>query len=230
MHCLAVLSKTEQMHPKGCINWNIENNISLLGVRPPREPPIENNAKWHYFWALYQVPQHSLVHIISIIHQKNTSPLKLNAILPIMTDQVSHKKSFSPAPASVNLAAVLTGDVRHYPHRINSPLHHHPFEPLSVEIHCHFIFENGVTGYLQKWITLLWKRHQYFRPYDLWSNFLPTVVCHQNDSKVSENLFRGKLVWNLCLYETTSRWNVYIPKNYGHNLRTCVWIFCTTPG
>ena len=32
-----------------------------------------------------------------------------------------------------------------------------------VEIHCHFICnQNSVTNYLQKWITLLWKRHQYF--------------------------------------------------------------------
>ena len=49
------------------------------------------------------------------------------------------------------LAAVLNGDLRHHPHRTNSPLKHHPFEPLSVEIHCHFILnQNSVTDYLQK--------------------------------------------------------------------------------
>ena len=49
------------------------------------------------------------------------------------------------------LAAVLTGDSRHHPHRRNSPLKHHPFEPLSEEIHCHFIYnQNSMTNYLQK--------------------------------------------------------------------------------
>ena len=88
-------------------------------------------------------------------------------LLPIMNNQVFHKiimitcNGFSLRKSK--LASVLTSDLQHHPHRRNSPLKHHPFEPLSAEIQCHFICnQNNVTNNLQKWITLLWKRHQYF--------------------------------------------------------------------
>ena len=72
-----------------------------------------------------------------------------------MTDQVVHKKIMITCTGfslrKSKLAAVITGDFRHHPHRRNSPLKHHPFEPLSVEVHCHFICnQNSATDYPQK--------------------------------------------------------------------------------
>ena len=78
-----------------------------------------------------------------------------NTILPIMTDQVIHKNILITCTGfglrKSKLVTVLTGDLRHHPHRRNSPLKYHPFEPLSVEIHCYIVFnQNSVTDYLQK--------------------------------------------------------------------------------
>ena len=70
--------------------------------------------------------------------------MRRTSLLPIMTDQVFHTKILITCTGfslqKSKLAAVLTGDLRHHPHRRNSPLKHHPSEALSVEIQCHFIF------------------------------------------------------------------------------------------
>ena len=67
-----------------------------------------------------------------------------------MTDQVFHTKILITCTGfslrKSKLAALLSGVLRHHPHRRTSPLKHHPFAAISVEKHCHFIFnQNNVT-------------------------------------------------------------------------------------
>ena len=115
------------------------------GGSSPWDAPIENNAKYHQFRVLQQLPQHSLAHVIPWKHQFNICVLERNAILPTITDSVFHKKFLNVCTVSSfrkwQQTAVLFHDLWKHALRRYSPLN-----IMNLERNYWEMFANSVFG------------------------------------------------------------------------------------